>query len=106
MELHADKKVTLTLEGADEMGNPTDFDGTITFASSDEALVAVTDNGDGTASAAAVGPVGAAVVTAEATRASDGKTFSGAVAINVIAGDTESITVATGPEEEVTPDEA
>jgi hypothetical protein len=105
MELQADKKVVLRVSTTDEMGNPTTDDATLSWASQDESRVRITDNGDGTAEAAAVGPVGATVVEATGTRISDGKQFSGAIAINVIAGDTEAIAIEAGEATEVTPDD-
>lgn len=106
MNLHADKQVPLTVQPTDEMGNPTEFDGTITFSVDNQDVIRLTDNSDGTATAAAVGGLGAAVVTVDAVRESDGKTFQGALAVNVVAGDVESISVSAGDETEVTPDEA
>lgn len=104
MNLHADKQVPLTVQPTDEMGNPTTFDGTITYSVDDPAVINLTDNGDGTATAAAVGGLGVAVVTVDAMRTSDGKTFQGTLALNVVAGDVEAITVSAGDESEVTPD--
>ena len=104
MDLHADKKVALAVQPTDEVGNPTTFDGTTVYAVDDASIVNLVDNGDGTAEAAATGVLGATLLTVQATRASDGKVFNGALAVQVIAGDAESFEIVAGPEEEVTPD--
>jgi hypothetical protein len=104
MALKADQKAAFSLESTDEMGNPTEFDGTFVFTVDDPSIVSLTDNGDGTGEVAAVGPLGVATLTVEATRASDGKVFTGALAVDVIAGDAESVAIVLGGPEEVTPD--
>lgn len=107
-DLHADKKVTLSVQATDEMGNPTTFDATawtVAYTADDpDGVLNLTDNGDGTAVAAAVGTLGAALVTATLTKVADGSTATGVLAIQVIAGDAESFVVVAGAEEEVTPD--
>jgi hypothetical protein len=104
VDLHADKKVTFSLQAVDEMGNPTTFDGTIAYAVDDPSIVALTDNGDGSGVAAAVGPLGTAVLTATITPTT-GAPVEKSEAINVIAGDATSFSFTFGPEEEVTPDD-
>jgi hypothetical protein len=104
VDLHADKKVSFSLDAVDEMGNPTTFDGVIAYTVDDPSIVAVTDNGDGSGVAAAVGPLGTAVLTATITPTT-GTPTEKSEAINVIAGDATSFTFAFGPEEEVTPDD-
>lgn len=107
-DLHADKEIDLAVGAKDEMGNPTAFDPTLySIAYTDEdpdGVLNLTDNGDGTAVAAAVGGLGTATVTATLTRTSDGSVATGVLAIQVIAGDAESFEVTAGPEREVTPD--
>jgi hypothetical protein len=104
MDLKADQKISFSLQATDEIGNPTEFDGTIAFTVDDPSIINLTDNGDGTGEAAATGTIGVATLTAEATPAGGGTPFTGAEAINVIAGDAEGITIAFGEPEEVTPD--
>lgn len=104
MDLHADKKVSFSLDAVDEMGNPTTFDGTIAYTVDDPSIVAVTDNGDGSGVAAAVGPLGTAVLTATITPTA-GAPLEKSEAINVIAGDAAAFNFSFGPEEEVTPDD-
>jgi len=103
MDLHADKKRTRAASAVDEMGNPTTFAGTMTYAVDDPALVNLTDNGDGSCVVAAVGPVGVANLTFTATP-DVGAVIERVEAINVIAGDAASFTFVDGDEEEVTPD--
>jgi hypothetical protein len=104
VDLHADKKVSFSLEAVDEMGNPTAFDGTITYTVDDPSIVAVTDNGDGSGVVAAVGALGTALLTATITPTT-GAPMEKSEAINVIAGDAAAFAFAFGDEEEVTPDE-
>lgn len=104
MDLKADQKVPFSIGPHDEIGNLTTFDGTIAFAVDDPSIVALTDNGDGTGEAAATGALGPAVITATATRNSDGKVFTGAGLVNVVPGDAETFSVDFGTPEEVTPD--
>lgn len=104
VDLHADKKVEFELQPVDEMGNPTTFDGTITYTVDDTSIVALTDNGDGSGVAAAVGEVGTAILTATITPTTGAPTEK-SEAINVIPGDADSFTFSFGDEQEVTPDE-
>lgn len=106
MDLHADKKVTRSVTAGDEFGNPTTFDGSYSYVGDNDALVVVTDNGDGTAVIAAVGGVGNLGVmnlTFTATPTA-GDPIVRVEAVNVIAGGAEAFTFTDSPEEEVTPD--
>lgn len=103
MDLHADKKRTRTAQAADEIGNPTTFDGVMSYVVDDPGLINLTDNGDGSCVIAAVGPLGVANLTFTATPTS-GPVIERVEAVNVIAGDAESFTFVDGAEEEVTPD--
>jgi hypothetical protein len=104
VDLEADKQVAFALQATDEVGNPTEFDGTIVFSVDDPSVVSLTDNGDGTGVAAATGTLGVATLTGTATRASDGATFTGAEAINVVAGLAEAFSLEFDEPTEVTPD--
>lgn len=106
MDLMADQKVALSADFTDEMGNPAEkpADATVTYTVDDTSLITLTDNGDGTAVATAVGPLGTATVHGEASFG--GRTVSGDLAIVVVAGLAERFTIATGTPEEATPDEA
>lgn len=104
MDLQADKKVSFALQATDEVGNPTTFVGTIVFTVDDPTIVNLTDNGDGSGEVAATGTIGVATLTGTATRDSDGAVFTGAEAINVVAGDAEAFSLTFGTPEEVTPD--
>lgn len=104
MDLAADKKLPLSIEWTDEVGNPTGTpaDATVAYTVDDPTIINLVDNGDGTAVAAAVGVLGAANIHVEAT--SGGTTLTGDLAINVVAGLAERINVVAGAPEEVTPD--
>ena len=106
MDLHADKKVTRTVTAGDEFGNPTTFDGTYSYVGDNDALVMVTDHGDGSADIAAVGGagnLGVANLTFTATPAA-GDPIVRVEAVNVIAGGAETFVFTDSAEEEVTPD--
>jgi hypothetical protein len=104
MDLQADKQVALTVGYTDEVGNPvpTPEDSTAVFSVDDPTLINLTDNGDGTATAAAVGPLGTATVHVETSL--DGVTLSGDLAIVVVAGLAERVSISAGEPTEVTPD--
>ncbi len=103
MDLQADKKVTLSASYTDEVGNPTGTpDGaTVTYTVDDNSIITLTDNGDGTAVAAATGTLGQATVHGEATF--DGNTVTGDLLIVVVAGLAERFEITAGEPEEVTP---
>jgi hypothetical protein len=106
MDLQADKKVDFGFAPVDEMGNPTSFDGTVSFSVDDPSVVTLTDNGDGTGTVAAVGVLGVATLTGTVTPNDGSDVITGAEAVNVIAGDTASFAFTFGEPTEVTPDEA
>lgn len=104
MDLQADKQVPLSIEWTDEMGNPTEApaNAVATWSVDDTSIISFTDNGDGTAVAAAVGTLGTANVHVTVT---DGvSTFDGDLQIVVVAGLAERINVVAGEPTEVTPD--
>jgi hypothetical protein len=103
MDLQADKKVALSVTATDEVGNPVPLPAgeTVVYTVDDPSIIALTDNGDGTASAAATGTLGTANVHVEATGPLEA---SGDLQIVVVAGDAERITIEPGAVEEVTPD--
>lgn len=104
MDLAADKKIGLSLQWTDEVGNPvpTPADASSVYTVDDPTIINLTDNGDGTASAAAVGTLGSANVHLETT--AGGVTLTGDLAINVVAGLAERVNIVAGEPEEVTPD--
>lgn len=104
MDLKADQKASFELAATDEVGNPTEFDGTIAYTVDDASILSLTDNGDGTGEIAATGTLGTAVLTGTATRA-DGRVFTGVAAVQVVAGDAETFDIEFGEPGEVTPDD-
>lgn len=96
VNLQDDKKVDFGFSPVSEMGNPTTFDGTVTFTVDDPSLVALTDNGDGTGTLAAVGVLGVATLTGTATPADGSAPVTGVESINIVAGDTEGFTFTFG----------
>jgi len=105
MDLMADQQVALSIAFTDEVGNPvaTPEGATASFTVDDPTVINLTDNGDLTAVAAAVGALGTATVHVVSTL--DGKTVTGDLAIVVVAGLAERITIVPGEVSEVTPDE-
>ena len=104
MDLQADKKVALSVEYTDEVGNPTEAPAgaTVTYTVDDPTIINLTDNGDGTAVAAATGTEGTANVHVEAV--AGGQTLTGDLQLVVVAGLAERLNVVAGAPEEVTPD--
>lgn len=104
MDLQADKQVALSVQFTDEIGNPVEAPegAATTYTVDDPTVINLTDNGDGTAVAAATGTLGVANVHVEA--AFDGATVSGDLQIVVVAGLAERLAVVAGEPEEVTPD--
>ncbi len=105
MDLQADKKVSFELAPVDEVGNPTEFDGTIVYSVDDPSILALTDNGDGTGVVAAVGPTGETTLRGVASPAGGGASVDGATLVRVVPGDAETFEFAFGEPEEVTPDD-
>ncbi len=89
MDLRDNQQTTLSGQYSDEVGNPVPApaDAVVTYTVDDPSVVALTDNGDGTATAAATGTLGQATVHAEATFG--GRSASGDLQIVVVAGDAE-----------------
>lgn len=104
MDLQADKKVPLSVTFTDEVGNAVaaPAGAVVAYTVDDPTIVALTDNGDGTAEAAATGTLGTANVHVDASF--DGTTLSGDLQIVVVAGLAERIAVVAGDPVEVTPD--
>lgn len=104
MDLQADMQVTLTGTYTDEVGNPTEtpVGATVTYTVDDPTIINLTDNGDGTAVAAATGTLGTANVHAEAT--AGGQTLTADLQIVVVAGLAERFSIVAGEPTEVTPD--
>ena len=104
MDLQADKQVPLNPEWTDEVGNPvpTPADATVTYTVDNIDVIALTDNGDGTAIAAATGILGNAIVHGEAT--SGGRTLTADELITVVPGNAERFAIVAGEPTEVTPD--
>lgn len=96
MDLQADKKVALSAQFTDEVGNATEAPAgaTVAYTVDDPTIINLTDNGDGSASAAAVGALGTANVHVEASF--DGTTVSGDLQIVVVAGMAERLNVVAG----------
>lgn len=105
MDLMSDKKVALSPGWTDEMGNPTSPPTTFTasYTIDDPTHVNLIDNGDNTATAAAVGTLGTANIHMSVS--SDIGVFEGDLQIVVVAGLAERVNVVAGEPEEVTPDD-
>jgi hypothetical protein len=105
VDLQADKKVSLSLQYTDEVGNPADTpaNATAVYTVDDPTIINLTDNGDGTAVAAATGTLGTANVHVEAN--SDAGNLTGDLQLVVVAGLAERVEVVAGEPEEVTPDD-
>lgn len=95
------QKVTIgPVAASDAKGNPAPIE-SLKFSSSDEAILSVTDNGDGTASVTAVGPLGMAQVRVDAdARIGDGEVpLSALLDFEVIASEAVALNVPVGTPE-------
>lgn len=96
MLLRDDQQVSLSVSPVDQAGNavPVDSIGRITFEVDDNAVLTLTDNGDGTATVVTTGTLGTAVVTAKNDHDDDGTVdFQGSLAFDVVTGEVFSIAV-------------
>lgn len=107
MDLQADKKVALSAEFTDEVGNATTAPAgaVLAYTVDDPTIINLTDNGDGTAEAAATGTLGTANVHLDAswTDADGAHTVTGDLNIVVVVGLAERLNIVAGAPEEVTP---
>lgn len=96
-QLHDTDQVNLEVEALDAEGNPAAA--TIAWSSSDETVVSITDNGDGTVTATAspgAAGLGTATITATATDTSDGDTHVGTFDVEVVASDAVTVNIIAG----------
>jgi hypothetical protein len=103
-DLKADQTAQFELAATDEMGNPVPLPAgsTVTYSVDRPDLVSLVDNGDGTGSVTAVGPLGDAVLSAAGTV--NGREATGTLLVSVVAGDAERFTIEMGEPTEATPD--
>jgi hypothetical protein len=102
-QLRDSEQVTLTVEALDSEGNTASA--STTWTGSDDTIVAVTDNGDGSALIVAspgAGGLGSATVTATVTDTSDGDQHTGTFDVEVVAGDAVTVNILAGTPEEKT----
>lgn len=90
--LKDNQEVNFAVAGTDSRGNPTSLTGTPAFSVSDPAILALTDNGDGSGSVAAVGPTGSAILSVTDAE-TNGKQFIGSIGVDVVAGDVASVAI-------------
>lgn len=105
MDLGADKKVELAAQTTDEFGHavPAPEGTAVTWSVDNTEVIDLSTNEDGSASAAATGMLGNAVVSVE-VNFPDGGTTTGDLLISVVPGEAERVVIAPGAVEEVTPD--
>lgn len=96
------QKVALSVSFVDKKGNPAPVEGAPAWSVSDDTLLGLTVADDGTASVAAVGPLGTAQVTvsADADLGEGVTTIFGTLDIDVIAGAAVTANIAAGAPEE------
>jgi hypothetical protein len=105
VDLQADKGVDLLgFAWKDEEGNAAEApaDLTVAYSTSTPEFLVVTDNGDGTGRADAVGVPGAGIVNALIT--TGGREITSTGLLNVVPGDAETAEMLFGDPTEVTPD--
>jgi len=106
-DLKADNEFDLSPQFEDEMRNPvTAPAGAVTvYTQLDGAeFVTLVDNGDGSATVTALGPLGNATIHSETTADFSPVPITGDFLVSVVAGDAQRVTIVAGPAREVTPD--
>lgn len=105
MDLKDDNKVALSIGWTDDAGNPADApaDFSATYTIDDSTNVALTDNGDGTAVAAATGSLGPATVHLNVSWTDNDGTHSatGDLAFMTVADLASRVNIAAGTPEHV-----
>ena len=97
MNITDSQQVALSVTAVDKKGNPVPNVGALAFSVSDEAILSLVDNGDGTAVVSAVGPLGDAVVTVQDDVDADTvPDFFGSLAVSVVAGSIAEISIVAG----------
>lgn len=97
MNLIDNQQVVLSAQATDDQGNAVPNPGVLSAVSSDESVITVTDNGDGTFTAVTTGVLGAATVTVSDDVDADGfGDFVGSLAFDVVAGNVAAIAVTAG----------
>ncbi|WP_239382610.1 MULTISPECIES: hypothetical protein [unclassified Frankia] len=99
MAIRDDQTVSFSVIGKDARDNEVPLAGVV-FSVDRPDLGLLTDNGDGTGSVAAVGPLGVIVLTAVDTE-SNGNQFTGSVAIPVVGGDVQVVEIRLGTPEPI-----
>ncbi len=100
MALLDNQKVSFSVAGTDEVGNPATLTGTPVFSVDRPDILTLTDNGDGTGTVAATGTLGTAVLSVADTE-TDGDQFSGSISIDVLGGDVTAVSISLGEPEHV-----
>jgi hypothetical protein len=99
-QLRDSEQVAIEVEALDSEQNPAAA--TTVLSSSDESIVQVNDNGDGTALVIAspgAGGLGTATITALTTQKSTGDTLTGTFEVEVVAGDAVTVNIVPGTPE-------
>jgi hypothetical protein len=95
MQLQDDQKVDLAVTGDDDVNNAVAIAGTVVYSVDDPTILALTDNGDGTAVIAATGKLGTATVTVTDTE-TGGAQITGTLAVAVVTSSPTSVTITPG----------
>lgn len=95
--LQSGQQVELTASYQDRHGNPAEVESQ-TWSSSDETVLTVTDNGDGTATAAAAGSLGTAQIqlSADARFGDEVNTITGILDVEVVASEAVTAVITPG----------
>lgn len=95
-----DQKVSFSVSGTDDVGNPVPLTGTPAYSVDRPDILALVDNGDGTGSVSATGVLGTAVLSVADTETS-GSAFAGSVSIDVLASNVAAVAISLGAPEHV-----
>lgn len=97
MNLIDNQEVVLAVTAVDDQGQPTENLGTLSAVSSDETVITVADNGNGSFTASTTGALGSASVTISTDVDGDAlPDFNGSIAFDVFPGTVAALTVTAG----------
>jgi hypothetical protein len=96
------QEVTFRVTGKDVHEHDTALTGTPVFAVDDPTILTLVDNGDGSGKVTSTGAVGTATLTVNDAE-TDGNSFIGSVAIDVVSGPVSAVAVTLDTPTEVVP---
>jgi hypothetical protein len=96
------QEVILSVSAEDAANNPATLEGSLSWAVDDPTILNLTINDDGTVTVASTGKEGSATVTvSDADADSEGDSFTGSLAIDVVGGEVTQVIITPGAPTEI-----